>query len=159
MSNGWRRSFPKKQSMFEFKILVPDLDCVRVADFTCQRCVPQEYSCNFYQSGNQWKQNKTTPTWKCCATLVLSEVRKWSTNLHFEIIFLIAQFRHRQFFISWIRNYDINPLNAELNPICCLLALLGAHHFLHVSRIRVKLLTLRLLMSYIYTWSTYSWCF
>jgi hypothetical protein len=32
----------------------------------------------------------------------------------------------------------INPLNAELNPICCLLALLGAHHFLHVSRIRVN---------------------
>ena len=31
----------------------------------------------------------------------------------------------------------LNPLNAELNPICCLLALLGVH-FLHVSRIRVK---------------------
>ena len=31
-----------------------------------------------------------------------------------------------------------NPLNAELNPICCLLALLGAHHFLHVGRIRVN---------------------
>ena len=45
----------------------------------------------------------------------------------------------------------LNPLNAELNPICHLLALLGAHHFLHVSRIRVKSLTLRLLMSYIYT--------
>ena len=44
----------------------------------------------------------------------------------------------------------VNPLNAELNPICYLLALLGAHHFFHVSRIRVKLLTLRLLMSYIY---------
>jgi len=43
-----------------------------------------------------------------------------------------------------------NPLNAELNPICYLLALLGAHHFLHVSRIRVKLLTFRLLMSCIY---------
>ena len=43
----------------------------------------------------------------------------------------------------------INPLNPELNPICYLLALL-AHHFLHVSRIRVKSLTLRLLMSYIY---------
>jgi len=55
---------------------------------------------------------------------------------------------------------QINPLNAELNPICCLLALLGAHHFLHVSRIRVKSLTLRLLMSYIYIyiyiWSTHS---
>jgi len=33
---------------------------------------------------------------------------------------------------------DVNPLNAELNPICHLLALLGAHHILHVSRIRVK---------------------
>ena len=28
----------------------------------------------------------------------------------------------------------INPLNAELNPICPLLALFGAHHILHVSR-------------------------
>ena len=28
--------------------------------------------------------------------------------------------------------------NAELNPICPLLALFGAHHILHVSRIRVK---------------------
>ena len=44
----------------------------------------------------------------------------------------------------------INPLNPELNPIFYLLALLGAYHFLHVSRIRVKSLTLRLLMSYIY---------
>jgi hypothetical protein len=33
---------------------------------------------------------------------------------------------------------EINPLNAELNPICHLLALLGAHHILHISRIRVK---------------------
>jgi len=32
----------------------------------------------------------------------------------------------------------LNPLNAELNPICHSLALLGAHHILHDSRIRVK---------------------
>ena len=44
----------------------------------------------------------------------------------------------------------LNPLNTELNPICYLLALLGAHHFLHISRIRVKSLILRLIMSYIY---------
>jgi len=44
---------------------------------------------------------------------------------------------------------SVNPLKPELNPICYFLALL-AHHFLHVSRIRVKSLTLRLLMSYIY---------
>ena len=52
-------------------------------------------------------------------------------------------------FKSSIKIY-INPLSPELNPICYLLALLGAHHFLHVSRIRVKLLTFRRLMSYIY---------
>ena len=50
--------------------------------------------------------------------------------------------------ICFARVTCINPLNPELNPICYLLALL-AHHFLHVSRIRVKSLTLRLLMSYI----------
>ena len=50
---------------------------------------------------------------------------------------------------SRLKSY-INPLNPELNPICYLLALLEAHHFLHVSRIRVKLLTFRLLMLYIY---------
>jgi transposase len=55
-----------------------------------------------------------------------------------------------------------NPLSPELNPVCYLLALLGAYSFLRVSRIRVKSLTLRLLMSYIYIyiyiyiWSTYS---
>jgi len=33
---------------------------------------------------------------------------------------------------------QFNPLNAELNPICHLLALLGAHPILHISKIRVK---------------------
>ena len=54
--------------------------------------------------------------------------------------------------VEWRKKHkeELNPLNPKLNPICYLLALLGAHHFLHVSRIRVKLLTFRLLMSYIY---------
>ena len=38
-----------------------------------------------------------------------------------------------------LENQEVNPLKAELNPICYLLALL-AHHFLHVSRIRVNML-------------------
>ena len=33
---------------------------------------------------------------------------------------------------------DFSPLNAELNPICNLLALLGAHHIRHISRIRAN---------------------
>jgi len=56
--------------------------------------------------------------------------------------------------LSWMKQYwaeiIFNPLKPELNPICYLLALLGAHHFLHVGRIRVKLLTFRWLMSCIY---------
>jgi len=35
-------------------------------------------------------------------------------------------------------NSGFKGLNTKLNPICHLLALLGAHHILHVSRIRVK---------------------
>jgi hypothetical protein len=33
---------------------------------------------------------------------------------------------------------DLNPLNAELNPICHLLALLGGETIVVVSRLRVK---------------------
>jgi len=40
--------------------------------------------------------------------------------------------------IELVRRFD--PLNAELNPICHLLVVLGAHHILHVSGIRVKYL-------------------
>ena len=42
----------------------------------------------------------------------------------------------------------INSLNAELNPICHLLTLLGAHHILHVSRERVKAVC----VSYVYVY-------
>jgi len=43
-------------------------------------------------------------------------------------------------FVYFLRLLEslIKPLNAQLNPICHLLALLGSHHILHVNRIRVK---------------------
>jgi hypothetical protein len=37
-----------------------------------------------------------------------------------------------------LHNEELNPLNAELNPVCHLLALLGAHPILHISKIRVN---------------------
>jgi hypothetical protein len=37
---------------------------------------------------------------------------------------------------------EFNPLNAELNPVCHLLTLLGAHPIFHISRIRVNFLSL-----------------
>jgi hypothetical protein len=45
--------------------------------------------------------------------------------------------RDRRFLLCiWL---SVNPLNAELNLICYLLALLGTHHIFHVSRIRVNI--------------------
>ena len=81
--------------------------------------------------------------------LSTSENQIWRVNTNEELDKLI---NHKN-----IINY-INPLKPELNPICYLLALLGAQHFLHVSRIRVKSSTFRRLMSYIYIyiWSTHS---
>ena len=52
------------------------------------------------------------------------------------VVQLLYQFQPDTQFLHKL--YKINPLNPELNPICYLLALLGAHHILHVSRIRVK---------------------
>jgi hypothetical protein len=49
--------------------------------------------------------------------------------------------RYHQFFLRHLKAiiyYNLNTLNAKLNPICHLLALLGAHHILHISRIRVN---------------------
>ena len=46
--------------------------------------------------------------------------------------------RHRITEIYMFSPLRINTLNADLNPICHLLALLGAHHILHVNRIMVK---------------------
>jgi len=43
---------------------------------------------------------------------------------------------------------EFNPLNAKLNPICHLLALLGAHHIFHVSVLRVNIITLLLVSSF-----------
>jgi len=43
---------------------------------------------------------------------------------------------------EFILKWSFNPLNAKLNPICHLLALLGAHHILRVGRIRVKFINL-----------------
>jgi len=87
-----------------------------------------------------------------CTVFILSLCVGLLTN-NFLLLFtsqLHVQYKTLVFRCKQKGSVYINPLKPELNPICYLLALLGAHHFLHVSRIRVKLLTFRLLMSYIY---------
>ena len=48
----------------------------------------------------------------------------------------VSLFQHGGYMTSdtEVKLNKINHLNAELNPICYLLALLGAHHIFHVGR-------------------------
>jgi len=48
--------------------------------------------------------------------------------------------------------FTFSPLNADLNPTCQLLVLLGAHHILHVSRVRVKHTTQNVTQIYRYVY-------
>jgi len=59
-----------------------------------------------------------------------------SAGKHFRTI--SSQTLHILVRCSFASNIIINPVNDEINPICHLLALLGTHHILHVSRIRVN---------------------
>jgi len=45
---------------------------------------------------------------------------------------------HQTCMLALLSVAEINRLNAELNPICHLLVLLGAHPILHISRIKVN---------------------
>jgi hypothetical protein len=55
------------------------------------------------------------------------------------VIHWYCKIHPRQLHIFVCSKAIINTLNAKFNPICHLLALLGAHHILHISRIRVNL--------------------
>jgi len=55
------------------------------------------------------------------------------------VTFLSARCKYKIFLLhSFFEVHYFNPWIAELNPIWHLLALLGAHHILHISRIRVN---------------------
>jgi hypothetical protein len=57
-----------------------------------------------------------------------------------EVILQSIYFKIFRYFLYSLQEhiYDINHLYAELNLICHLVVLLGAHHSLHVSGMRVK---------------------
>ena len=66
----------------------------------------------------------------------LKVAQEWGNTWHIIQDYFHKSTNHSQDFNSY--KLLINPLNAELNPTCQLLALLGTHHILHVSRIRVN---------------------
>ena len=110
--------------------------------------------CNVTCSKVRLKRRNQISNFKTDAEI--SFINIWKYFSHFVRFIDISVYFIFNIVVSRIRHF--NPLNPELNPICYLQALL-AHNFLHLSRIRVKLLTFRRLMSYIYIWSTHSWCF
>jgi hypothetical protein len=61
-----------------------------------------------------------------------------NSSFHLLSNFLFANIQLESELQTTSLNKLLNTLNAELNPICYLLALLGAHHILHVSRIKVN---------------------
>jgi hypothetical protein len=105
-------------------------------------------------SANRTKENRKHHKQKFIKTQLCSPSKH---ILHFQVIdqFLGVHFSNVR--LLWIltsfdENFQVNmlvfafstwsnPLNVELNPICHLLALLGAHHILYVTRIRVNLHT------------------
>jgi len=48
-------------------------------------------------------------------------------------------FNRRELFANLDQDTKFKPLNTELNPVCHLLALLGARNILHASKVRVNL--------------------
>ena len=72
-------------------------------------------------------------TFKSCISYLHPKVTRHSKSILRKFTGITRKFRS-----SHKSSVDINTLKPELNPICYLLALLGAQNFLHVSRIRVK---------------------
>ena len=70
------------------------------------------------------------------------DIREFSFQVKWEYVKVLTVGKNRKHVVLENISLQIllNPLNAELNPICHLLALLGAHHILHVSRIRVTVI-------------------
>ena len=85
------------------------------------------YSKNLALSSTDIRKSRRTPGW------LLTVNGKDVSGSGRGLIYTTVSAR-----VKKIRRLAINPVNAELNPICHLLASLGAHHILHVSRIRVN---------------------
>jgi len=91
----------------------------------------------FYKS-QKWSIHQTLLTILKKSSRVSSEMSVWKGCTE-----LCSQgtqgLLHVLFIVLYLPRWGfINPLNAELNTVCHLLTLLGAHHILHVSRIRIN---------------------
>ena len=75
--------------------------------------------------------------WHSMAYSMQTKLRIFNTNVKAVLHYNCETWKNSKSITAKLLVF-INPLNAELNPICHLLALLGAHDIFHVSRIRVN---------------------
>ena len=79
--------------------------------------------------------------WVNCAALRMKDDLKgqfWGMSYCLSKLRSLFSFFPRQVWRHTVKIAPFKPLNAKLNPICHLLASLGAHSVLHVSRVRVN---------------------
>jgi hypothetical protein len=88
---------------------------------------------------NNWFSVRSVPVVLSLVSGTTLLPRKHDSSLfrHQQSCFWTAQ-SQVQYNMQYFRTLIVNTLNAELKPIRHLLALLRAHHILHVSRIRIK---------------------
>ena len=119
--------------------------CAKAVRYMCQNptSISRRWSVNWRRSfgfrRESWNTQRMGKYW-------------WGTEPHHRVSWRCVLFRRRRKMTScpsfrphgttrlhWADFREINPLNSELNPTCHLLALLGAHHILHVSGVRVNI--------------------
>ena len=69
-----------------------------------------------------------------CASWYSTVAKNWNLPGALSLLFLFVL----KYFILFYYYFLLDPLNAELNATCHLLALLRAHHILHVNRVWVN---------------------
>ena len=96
-------------------------------------------------ASHHWGQGSSSHTllFGCIANLCLVRASAWTLAISISFMVFLSTRRlvprlRQAHFLPDALWFIINPLNVELNPICHLLASLGAHRILHISRIRVN---------------------
>jgi hypothetical protein len=97
---------------------------------------------------NPWAASLIQRGWNILQRVPRIHITEQQSPLDLSVVFPITMMKKCKiiysgseilsFFFLDPKRTIINPLNAKLNPICHLVALLGAHHILHISRIRAN---------------------